>query len=141
MKMKLPGIVLLLAFCAAGLACVSVPYQPVQQRPVVVAAPPPGPEDQPVYEDLAPYGDWVYVSGPGWVWSPYGVEAGWRPYQVGHWVLTDYGWTWASDESFGWAAYHYGRWNEDPHYGWVWVPGTEWGPAWVAWHERQVRPF
>ena len=135
MKIRLSGIVLILAFCAAGLACVSVPYQPVQHRPVVVAAPPPGPEDEPFYEDLTPYGEWVHVSGPGWVWSPYGIEAGWRPYQVGHWVLTDYGWTWASEESFGWAVYHYGRWHDDPHYGWVWVPGTEWGPAWVAWHE------
>jgi len=50
-------------------------------------------------------------------------------------VFTDYGWTWSSDEQWGWAVYHYGRWNQDPSYGWVWVPGTEWGPAWVAWHE------
>ena len=39
-----------------------------------------------------------------------------------------------SDEPWGWATYHYGRWvllEEGP--GWVWVPGYEWGPAWVAW--------
>jgi hypothetical protein len=77
----------------------------------------------------------VYVEGPGWVWSPYNVAAGWRPYTVGHWVLTDDGWTWASDEEFGWATYHYGRWQVDARYGWVWAPGTEWAPAWVAWHE------
>jgi hypothetical protein len=94
-----------------------------------------GAEDEPFYDDLAEYGEWVYVSGPGWVWSPYNTPTGWRPYQLGHWVYTDYGWTWASDESFGWAVYHYGRWCNDPEYGWVWVPGTEWGPAWVAWNE------
>ena len=84
---------------------------------------------------LAPYGGWVRVQGPGWVWYPYSVPAAWRPYSYGRWVYTDYGWTWASDESFGWAVYHYGRWYADPDYGWVWAPGTEWGPAWVAWHE------
>jgi hypothetical protein len=57
----------------------------------------------------------------------------WRPYWYGHWVYTDVGWTWASDEPWGWAVYHYGRWFYDPIYGWVWVPGTVWGPAWVDW--------
>jgi hypothetical protein len=69
------------------------------------------------------------------VWSPYNTPASWRPYQLGHWIYTDYGWTWASDEDYGWAVYHYGRWCNNPSYGWVWVPGVEWGPAWVAWHE------
>jgi hypothetical protein len=48
-------------------------------------------------------------------------------------VTTDYGWTWASNEPFGWATYHYGRWAWDPRLGWLWVPGTVWGPAWVSW--------
>jgi hypothetical protein len=150
MKMRLPGILMTLAACAAGIACVTAPVQRVYVPTPVAPAPAPEPayeppppaeeapagaEDQPFYEDLAPYGRWAYVSGPGWVWSPYSVQAGWCPYQLGHWVYTDYGWTWASDENFGWAVYHYGRWNNDPSYGWVWVPGTEWGPAWVAWHE------
>ncbi len=97
--------------------------------------PPAGGSDQPFYDDLTPYGKWVQAAGSGWVWAPYNVEADWRPYQVGHWVFTDYGWTWASDEPYGWAVYHYGRWDRDSRYGWVWVPGPEWGPAWVAWHE------
>ncbi|HXO42039.1 MAG TPA: DUF6600 domain-containing protein, partial [Thermoanaerobaculia bacterium] len=33
----------------------------------------------------------------------------------------------------GWATYHYGRWAYDSDYGWEWIPGYEWGPAWVAW--------
>lgn len=35
-----------------------------------------------------------------------------------------YGWTWFSDEPFGWATYHYGRWAWDSQAGWLWVPGT-----------------
>ena len=104
-------------------------------------APPPGhlpegagAEVEMFYDDLAPHGTWVRVEGPGWVWHPRGVPAGWRPYVDGRWIYTDYGWTWVSDESWGWAAYHYGRWHHAPRYGWVWVPGTEWGPAWVTWH-------
>ena len=137
MNMRSGGIGIVLIVCAAAIGCVTYQYptnssQP--QAPVPEVAPAGG-SDQPFYDDLAPYGRWVYVSGPGWVWSPYNVQADWRPYRLGHWVFTDYGWTWASDEQWGWAVYHYGRWHQDPSYGWVWVPGTEWGPAWVAWHE------
>jgi hypothetical protein len=85
------------------------------------------------YDQLSPYGHWVESRAYGWVWLPYGIGVSWRPYQAGHWVMTDYGWTWVSDESFGWATYHYGRWVYDPDYGWEWIPGYEWGPAWVAW--------
>src|SRR5580693_4191612 len=85
------------------------------------------------YNKLSPYGHWVQRGGYGWVFLPFGTRAGWRPYTLGHCVRTDYGWTWVSDERFGWATYHYGRWVPDPQYGWGWVPGYEWGPAWVAW--------
>ena len=57
----------------------------------------------------------------------------WRPYSDGYWAYTDLGWTWVSYEDFGWATYHYGRWANLDSYGWVWVPGYEWGPAWVSW--------
>jgi hypothetical protein len=59
----------------------------------------------------------------------------WRPYTVGRWVNSNYGWTWVSYEPFGWATYHYGRWAFDRQIGWIWVPGTVWGPAWVAWQQ------
>lgn len=85
------------------------------------------------YNELAPYGEWVNHRTYGWVWAPYGITPDWRPYTVGRWVLSDWGWTWVSYEPFGWATYHYGRWFFDPWYGWVWVPGTQWAPAWVAW--------
>jgi hypothetical protein len=135
MKTRLWGIGIPLIGCAAAMACVTYQYPTTTSAPPAPVVEPAGGSDQPFYDDLAPYGRWVYVSGPGWVWSPYSVQAGWRPYQLGHWVFTDYGWTWSSDEDWGWAVYHYGRWHQDSSYGWVWVPGTEWGPAWVAWHE------
>ena len=87
------------------------------------------------YDDLAPYGNWIERPSYGWVWTPRSISTGWRPYQAGHWVWTDLGWTWVSDEPYGWATYHYGRWYADPELGWVWVPGDQWGPAWVSWQE------
>jgi hypothetical protein len=67
------------------------------------------------------------------VWRPCGVEQGWRPYYHGSWTWTEDGWFWVTDEPWGWATYHYGRWLFDGAYGWVWVPGRAWAPAWVAW--------
>ncbi len=79
-----------------------------------------------------PTATWIEMPDYGWGWAPR-VERGWRPYTRGQWVMTDDGWFWDSDEQFGWAAYHYGRWINDPYYGWIWIPGTEWAPAWVSW--------
>jgi uncharacterized protein DUF6600 len=87
------------------------------------------------YDDLAPYGRWVERSHYGWCFVPHHRRAHWRPYYYGHWVWTDYGWTWVSDEPYGWATYHYGRWVLDPDFGWIWIPGDTWGPAWVSWQE------
>jgi hypothetical protein len=85
------------------------------------------------YDNLAPYGMWREVGNYGYCWQPYGVDAGWQPYSDGRWVYTDVGWTWDSYEPFGWAVYHYGRWANLNGIGWLWVPGTEWGPGWVSW--------
>jgi DNA segregation ATPase FtsK/SpoIIIE-like protein len=87
------------------------------------------------YDDLAPYGNWVERPSYGWAWRPRAVASTWRPYAAGHWAWTDEGWTWISDEPYGWATYHYGRWYDDPDYGWEWIPGNEWAPAWVSWQE------
>jgi hypothetical protein len=87
------------------------------------------------YDDLAPYGNWIERPRYGWVWTPSHVSNSWRPYQDGRWVWTEDGWTWVSDEPYGWATYHYGRWYDDPDYGWGWVPGDQWAPAWVSWQE------
>ncbi|MDP4282230.1 MAG: hypothetical protein Q8867_08790 [Bacteroidota bacterium] len=89
------------------------------------------------YDELSPYGDWVYDQNYGYVWIPY-TDPGFMPYETnGYWVLTEFGWTWVSNYPWGWATFHYGRWNFDPLYGAVWVPGYEWGPAWVVWRHAQ----
>ena len=86
------------------------------------------------YKALDPHGDWIEVQGYGYVFQPaVAASRGWHPYQDGSWVHTDHGWAWKSNEPFGWATYHYGRWMRLNRRGWVWVPGSEWAPAWVSW--------
>ena len=117
---------------------VSVPAPP---PPVVVV---PSPAQPPVvviqsendfYEPLGAHGQWVVVTGYGRCWRPARVEVGWRPYSNGYWQRTDAGWYWASEEPWGWATYHYGRWDFHGEFGWIWVPQTQWAPAWVSWRE------
>ncbi|GAB3337133.1 hypothetical protein GCM10027299_47900 [Larkinella ripae] len=93
--------------------------------------------DRPVdsfYDELEPYGEWVPNSTHGRVWMPE-VDADFQPYATnGHWAMTEYGNTWVSDYDWGWAPFHYGRWQFDDYYGrWIWIPDSEWGPAWVSW--------
>lgn len=85
------------------------------------------------YDDLSPYGNWVYYSNHGYVWIPdYGPD--FVPYYSnGYWAYTNYGWTWVSYYRWGWAPFHYGRWAYDDIYGWFWIPDDVWGPAWVCW--------
>ena len=85
------------------------------------------------YDNLEPYGSWREIGDLGYCWQPGDVQDDWRPYSDGRWVYTDAGWTWDSEEPYGWAVYHYGRWANVENVGWVWVPGTEWGPGWVSW--------
>ena len=116
-------------------------YAPAPPPPVVVV---PSPAQPPVvviqsendfYEPLGAHGQWVVVTGYGRCWRPARVEVGWRPYSNGYWQRTDAGWYWASEEPWGWATYHYGRWDFHGEFGWVWVPQTQWAPAWVSWRE------
>lgn len=91
------------------------------------------------YSSLAPYGSWISVDG-NWCWRPTAAmtEVRWRPYcHRGHWVYTDWGWTWYSDYSWGWAPFHYGRWEMHAGYGWIWHPDNVWGPAWVHWRTNE----
>jgi hypothetical protein len=88
------------------------------------------------YDSLAPYGNWVDISGYGPCWQPtvVAVNPGWQPYcDRGHWAYTDCGWCWVSDYSWGWAPFHYGRWFHHNRFGWCWAPDTVWGPSWVSW--------
>jgi Family of unknown function (DUF6600) len=86
-----------------------------------------------MYNYLAPYGNWVDLDNYGYVWIPRHMGYRWRPYSQGHWIMTDYGWTWMANEPWGSIPFHYGRWGYDDDFGWFWVPGTVWGPAWVSW--------
>jgi probable HAF family extracellular repeat protein len=79
-------------------------------------------------------GSWVEAGNYGYCFRPR-VSEDWRPYQDGHWVWTDRGWYWDSNEPFGWATYHYGRWADIAGTGWCWIPGNQWAPAWVSWRE------
>ena len=85
------------------------------------------------YSSLDPHGEWIPIDRGFYAWRPVHVMHGWRPYALGRWVWTDDGWYWVSDEPWGWATYHYGRWYYDDYYGWIWIPGYEWAPAWVEW--------
>ncbi len=85
------------------------------------------------HERLSPYGRWVYVAPYGEVWVPRSAVADFRPYYDGRWVLTEYGWTFVSDDPWGWATWHYGNWVMAESFGWVWIPGVVWAPAWVTW--------
>ena len=61
------------------------------------------------HDSLSPYGSWFETPDYGYVWQPVIVrDSSWRPYTRGRWVCSDHGWTWVSDEPFGWATYHYG---------------------------------
>jgi hypothetical protein len=88
------------------------------------------------YDELAPYGEWIEIHGYGRVWQPSAavVGADFVPYSTGGaWIYTDCGWTFETGWAWGWAPFHYGRWMFHAAYGWVWLPDTVWGPAWVEW--------
>lgn len=119
-------------------ASVPVKLPPAATAPDATAPlPPPGaPDSSFFYNDLAPYGSWVELPDYGLSWQPAAVtmDADWCPYlDRGQWVDSDSGWYWQSDYTWGWAPFHYGRWVKEPRFGWVWVPGNLWAPAWVAW--------
>ena len=86
------------------------------------------------YSNLSPEGSWIEAGNYGYCFRPH-VAEDWRPYRDGHWIWTDRGWYWDSNERFGWATYHYGRWVRIGGTGWCWVPGHQWAPAWVSWRE------
>ncbi len=146
------GLVVLGATSALLAGCITYVQSPPPPTVVSVPAPPPEPvpayveppadptvvviqSESDFYEPLSPYGRWVIVDGYDRCWVPTGVDQDWRPYTSGHWQRTDAGWYWVSDEQWGWATYHYGRWHLDMNYGWVWMPQTLWAPAWVCWRE------
>jgi hypothetical protein len=118
-------------------AVLPLQQQPVRQQPIrAVPVSTTGDYDYSIFYDrLSGDGTWFESPQYGYVWRPSVCVSnrGWRPYTHGSWAYTDYGWSWVSTESFGWATYHYGRWVLLRNSGWCWVPGREWAPAWVCW--------
>lgn len=86
-------------------------------------------------DDLDDNGDWIYVDDTSsWCWRPRGVSVEWRPYWQGRWGAYAGGMTWISDEPWGYVTHHHGRWGWGARYGWYWIPGVYYSPAWVAWN-------
>ncbi len=106
-------------------------YAPRAEDPARIALPA---EYRPFYDALVDEGDWTLVEPYGYCFRPRVNFTAWRPYQDGWWEPSDtFGWIWNTDEPFGWVTYHYGAWFYDEYQGWLWQPGTIWGPSWVAW--------
>lgn len=117
---------------SAGAPVVVAPAAPA----AVIAPPGLSPDVSYFHQELSPYGHWILVEDGQWYWQPSVVltNPGWRPYwDRGRWVWSDHGWYWISDYSWGWAVFHYGRWQLHPRHGWVWRPDRVWGPGWVVW--------
>jgi hypothetical protein len=84
---------------------------------------------------LDEHGAWVDDESYGTVWVPNGAEVGpdFTPYvSNGRWLYEDE-YVWASDYSWGWVPFHYGRWVWSGLRGWVWIPGRAYAGAWVVW--------
>jgi len=92
------------------------------------------PEDVQAYASVFDRGgQWGAEPDYGAVWYP-AVASDWRPYYNGRWTWrAHFGWTWVSHDDWGWATHHYGRWGITTAGRWYWIPGRQWGAAWVSW--------
>jgi hypothetical protein len=94
-----------------------------QQQPTTPPPPPaasaqgptsPPPADQTPLVQTYPDGQWVYLSGQGWVWVPNGAgstDLDGVPYA--YLYTPAYGWTWYVSP-WGWGPYAYGPWFRHP---------------------------
>ncbi|QHJ01131.1 hypothetical protein GT347_25975 [Xylophilus rhododendri] len=79
--------------------------------------------DIPGVAQLDAYGDWGNDPRYGAIWYPRSVAADWAPYRNGHWeFIPPWGWTWVDDAPWGFAPFHYGRWEQAGNR-WGWIPG------------------
>ena len=88
---------------------------------------------EPYGTELSYYGRWSNTPSYGWVWRPVGLGPDWQPYVNGRWTDCRTGLVWVSYEPWGWAPFHYGRWEFLLGSGWVWIPGHVFSGAYVAW--------
>ncbi|MGE4130736.1 MAG: DUF6600 domain-containing protein [Bdellovibrionales bacterium] len=67
-------------------------------------------------------GEWVNIGGVMY-FVPKTTTAAWQPYQNGYWSYdSQMGWTWVSNDSWGWLTDHYGIWRHHSQRGWIWRP-------------------
>ncbi len=83
------------------------------------------------------YGEWVWDNLYGYVWRPhfndYYPYGSWYPYYYGQWRAVGDQLFWVAEEPWGWVPYHLGLWIWNKKRGWLWIPGSAFAPAWVAW--------
>jgi|CZKU01.1.fsa_nt_gi hypothetical protein len=93
------------------------PPPPPQSNTAPPAPPPDPPQGVASSEPLVtsyPTGQWVYLSGQGWVWVPAGATATEMEGVPYTYLYTPaYGWTWYVSP-WGWGPYHYGVWARHP---------------------------
>jgi hypothetical protein len=90
-------------------------------------------------DDLDGHGEWIYMNDyDSWCWRPSGVAVDWRPYWNGRWGSYPGGMTWVSYDPWGYVTHHYGRWGWRSEFGWYWIPGVYFAPAWVAWQHSDA---
>lgn len=96
------------------------------------------------------YGDWIWDQYLGYVWRPFVNDhnypwGSWQPYYCGQWARVDGRLFWIPQEPWGWIPFHLGVWQWDKKKGWLWIPGSAFAPAWVAWDfyfgQRTWRPW
>lgn len=89
------------------------------------------------YEVLRDYGTWIDTDRYGHLFCPHPdvVGADFQPFLRGHWTMSEHGWTFVSNSKISWVTDHYGHWVEAgvQHCTWGWLPGSNWGAAWVDW--------
>ncbi|WPB59052.1 DUF6600 domain-containing protein [Xylophilus sp. GOD-11R] len=79
--------------------------------------------DIPGVAQLDAYGDWTNDPRYGAIWYPRSVGSDWAPYRDGRWEwIPPWGWTWVDQSPWGFAPFHYGRWEQAGNR-WGWIPG------------------
>lgn len=132
-KVEMKTRVLVAAFAGCGMlsqACPALAQFDAMgsEKPIPIEA---------FYEVLRDYGTWIDTDRYGTVFCPHpdvlGVD--FQPFSRGHWTMTEHGWTFVSNSKVSWVTDHYGYWVEAglTHCSWAWLPGSNWGPAWVEW--------
>ncbi|MBI2425690.1 MAG: hypothetical protein HYV27_22885 [Candidatus Hydrogenedentes bacterium] len=81
--------------------------------------------------DLASYGEWVYVDSRPY-WRPT-VVVDYVPYRYGTWnYLPTVGYCWVGNYPFSYITTHHGYWQHHSRYGWIWEYDRPWSPAWAS---------